>query len=107
MNIPALGSTVKVRTATIFNDVGGTNMLPIGEYEVRISDFKIDDETGLIAKGKLTNPKDLELARETGTSGFSPEHYLKYSNPKLYLGAKLAADKFDPSIVYISEWDIL
>lgn len=91
-----------INSVTITNNVGGTTELPAGNYRVRITKVR-----GLRCIGVLLDPKDVLLAKATGTSEFSPEHYRDQfpKAPHLYADALKAAAAFDPSIVYFSADD--
>jgi hypothetical protein len=60
-----------IRHVCITNDVGGTTMLPEGEYKVEITRSWSDYEIGGRCIGFLTEAADIEIAREAGTTGFA------------------------------------
>ncbi len=109
MKTIAAGTTGIVRcykqilnTVSIKNDVGGTGELPIGNYRVQITKTWHDYETGQRCIATLLDPKDIEVSRKAGTTGYTADHYLKYKdkNPSLYADAVKAAKEYDPSTVY-------
>jgi hypothetical protein len=84
---------------SVTNDVGGTSALPVGRYAVRITKGWDDYETGRRLIGELLDPKDIETARKAGTTGRTPEEYVKYGADHVEKAKKAAAD-FNPKIVY-------
>ena len=93
-----------LNSVLIVNDVGGTVDLPLGTYRVRLLRSVYDYETGVNCTGQLLNPDDIQKARAAGTTGFRPDDYRKYGNEH-YKRTLKAADEFDPSRVYFSDWD--
>jgi len=91
----------------ITNDVGGTEYLPEGRYEVEIEEEWDDYETGIHYKGKLVRKTAINRARKAGTTGYKLEHYAsRYgSESEIAKSAAKAAKEFDPATVYASEFD--
>lgn len=105
-----VGQKVKVTEFSIRNDVGGTEIIhkeDVGnvDIEVLITETWYDYETGEHAKGKLLDKNLIEKVREIGKTGYTPEHYKKYSE-KMYEETLEASKNYDPSIAAISEFDL-
>lgn len=100
----------KVSEFSIRNDVGGTEIIhkeDVGnvDIEVLITQTWYNYETGEHAKGKLLDKNLIEKVREIGKTGYTPEHYKKYSE-KMYKETLEASKNYDPSIAAISEFDL-
>ncbi len=105
-----VGQKVKVSEFSIRNDVGGTEIIhkeDVGnvDIEVLITQTWYNYETGEHAKGKLLDKNLIEKVREIGKTGYTPEHYKKYSE-KMYKETLEASKNYDPSIAAISEFDL-
>ena len=105
-----VGQKVKVSEFSIRNDVGGTEIIhkeDVGnvDIEVLITQTWYNYETGEHAKGKLLDKNLIEKVREIGKTGYTPEHYKKYSE-KMYKETLEAIKNYDPSIAAISEFDL-
>ena len=105
-----VGQKVRVNEFIIKNDVGGTKVIhkeDVGnvDVEVLITEIWYDYETGEHAKGKLLDENLIEKVREIGKTGYTPEHYKKYSE-KMYKETLEASKNYDPSIAVISEFDL-
>ena len=66
-----------------------------------------DYETGYNYKAKVIDDEVIDEFKKIGTTGYVPEDYKKYKNTSLYEETKKAAENFDPSIVYFSEFDVV
>ena len=86
------------------NNVGGTVLLE-GTFKVRLASGSNDYETGITFKGKLFRKSDIEKTRKAGTTSFTPENY-KHFEKSHYEGVVKAFQNFDPTKVYVSEFDI-
>ena len=75
------------------------------DIEVLITQTWYNYETGEHAKGKLLDKNLIEKVREIGKTGYTPEHYKKYSE-KMYKETLEASKNYDPSIAAISEFDL-
>lgn len=103
MNLTVHQPDGTIEKTTIHTDYSCVD-LPI---EVEVISGYYDYETGYRYKGKISNERLLEEFRKIGTTGYTPEHYKKYENKKLYEDTKKAAEEYDPSIVYFSEFDVI
>ena len=75
--------------------------------EVEVISGFYDYETGFRYKGKVINDDLIDEFKKLGTTGYTPDDYKKYEIKSLYEDAKKAAENYDPSIVYFSEFDVL
>ena len=75
------------------------------EIEVLITETWYDYETGMHARGKLTNEELIKKVNEIGKTGYLPEHYKKYSE-EMYKETLEANKNYNPSIALISEFDL-
>lgn len=89
---------------SIHNDVGGTELVQ-GPFHVKVIREWGDYETGGHLEGRLFREEDIAKTFETGTTGVKLSAYPKES--ELYKEAKEARDNFDPSIVFVSEFEVL
>lgn len=96
------------KSLSVTNDVGGTTTVQ-GRFLVSVLSSWNDYENGRHYKCKLVNPNDVANVRTKATTGFTPDSYKQYIkvNPDLYYGALKAQKEFDPSIVYVSQFDII
>jgi len=104
------GQKVKVKKFHILNDVGGSKVIykeDLGnvDIEVLITKTWYDYETGEHARAKLLDENIIKKVRELGKTGYTPEHYKKYSE-KMYKETLEASKNYDPSIATISEFDL-
>lgn len=96
---------VVTETVCIRNDVGGTTILE-GEDSWRIEVIKSfwDYECGWRFHGRLLDDKQVESARQQGTTGYGPKDYER--NPEHAAEVAEAQENFDPSYCYFSEFNI-
>jgi len=100
-----VGDVIRLRSATVRNDVGGTSFLPPGGYEARVGRVWHDRETGWHCEAALTTAAGLAASAAAGTTGFKPGDYAKYGEAH-EAGVRAASEAFDPSTVYASESDL-
>lgn len=121
-----VGGTTIIRNSRFKDEVDGMNLTieyPDGKIEhtriqstdklvqlpieVEVLDKYYDYETGYRYKGKMINKDLIQEFNTFGTTGFKPEDYKKYKNKELYEDAKKASKKYNPEIVYFSEFDVV
>jgi len=103
MNLTIKNSDGTVEHTTIESHDKLTN-LPI-EIEV-ISGF-YDYETGYNYKGKIYDDKLTEEFRNFGTTGLKVDDYKKYEDKSIYEDVLKAREKYNPTIVHFSEFDVI
>jgi hypothetical protein len=84
---------------SIRNDVGGSAYLPPGRYRIRLLRTTYDYETGWRCTGDLLDHAQIEIARNVGTTGFTPDDYGKYGLERV-AAVFDAAQQFNPARVY-------
>lgn len=57
--------------------------------------------------GKITDERLIKKFNKIGITGNDPEDYKKYPNKSLYESALKAREKYDPTIIHFSEFDIV
>lgn len=71
---------------SIVNDLGGTSTLPQGDYRVRVTRAWGDYEIGARCEGELLDHTSIEIARATGTTGYSPR--VLFEPHRVYFAAR-------------------
>jgi len=97
-----------VKSLSVTNDVGGTTTVN-GRFRVSVLSSSYDYETGKHYKVRLLDSNDVETVHAKATTGFTPDSYKQYMkvNPDLYYSALKAQKEFDPSLAYVSEFDVI
>jgi hypothetical protein len=87
--------------ASICNDVGGTTNLPAGRFRVRLLESWRDPEIGTRCIGELIEPADIAVARQAGTTGYTPEDYRRFGD-EFYERVAKEAQAFNPKRVFFA-----
>lgn len=100
----ANGQIVTVSQSAMTNQVGGTSLIK-EKVQAKIIDSFYDYETGERYIGELFREEDIQVAKATGKSEYTPEDYRKYGE-KMYLETLESFNNYNPKKVYFSEFDI-
>lgn len=95
---------LNVCRAVILNDIGGTTEVQ-GPLMVRVTNVWVDAEIGRRFEGRVEDEIQVARLRRLGTTGYSPNDFLKYGDP-MHGKVVMAHRKYDPSLVFFGESDI-
>ncbi len=106
-----VGKIVKVKECYLTTETGGGEIVrtsDIGEQAIEVEIIKswYDYETGENAKAKVLNERIIKRLKEIGKAKYTAEHYKQYGEES-YQRVLDAKSKYNPSIVSVSEWDLI